>query len=173
MKKWYIVKSNWEKTLNNLTALGLKEYYGLGGNLWPECSLYNEIEKAREYIELDSGEFFYVVTDVFIAMKYCKELEALEEGVILLELKEGVDTYCDGYDFGSPDGGYSVIESEIITKLDTVYAKRFLNDYGLFYNLESLEAFLNTLDRNYVEDMYSYQPVSIKNITHMINNEYI
>lgn len=165
MAKWYIVKKNWD-TIS-------KDYLGLGGDIWPEMHipldgkiLLKKLFTNREYTEL-SGITFLVVTDHSIAEEYFLYQKQLESNPILISVTDDTDIKAvDGYDFGNPEGGYSVIESAILVQNNEVLKKEYLNKHLLFKDMDKLRKFLYLIkNADNVEELDCYRPVAIKKIT--------
>jgi hypothetical protein len=66
----------------------------------------------------------------------------------LLELST-VETKAnvDGYDFGNPEGGYSIIETEILSKGNHIAAKECLNKHnGLFTSVAAINDLIHSVN---------------------------
>jgi hypothetical protein len=174
MKKWFIAKYNWQQTIEHSHACFLKNYDGLGGEIWPVCndskcechSLRNKIEKKREYIEIQDSHFIFVCVDLALAKEYSHSLKNCHgEFPILLEiglLDENPDERCD---FGNPEGGFSIIETEILTKMDICSSKAYLDsESGLFTKGKAAYDFISRLNADEVEALDDYVFLSIKKI---------
>jgi hypothetical protein len=170
MKKWYLVKVNWNAIKEAENTLSIGSYIGLGGNIWPTEGMSSEqsteikakIDDARSYLDIDSNTSIYVVQSEAEALKYKKYASKIAKDVILIEVSIADDnSQGDGYDFGNPEGGYSIIESEILVKESHQAAARYLNKQnGLFKSLAALKEFLDQLGET--EDLSSYIPVCIR-----------
>ena len=69
----------------------------------------------------------------------------------------------DGYDFGNPEGGYSVIETEILSRQNYLLVGKYLNmQNGLFSSIDALNGFLDSA--NEVEDLENYCAVGIRQL---------
>ena len=163
MAKWYIVKTNWE------TAD--EKYSGLGGDCWPDMHskgkvLLKKVEGGSVYIEI-SGATHLVLTDCSIAEEYFLFLKKLNLNPFLLSVADDLETAdTNGYDYGHPAGGYSVIESVILTSNDVELKKKYLNEHLLFKNTDAMNDFLDYISlRDDVETMDFYCAVSIKRIS--------
>jgi hypothetical protein len=175
MHKWYIVKRNWLETINNSHACLLKHYHGLGGDVWPVCNntgcgchdLYNEIEKEREHIEIRRGFCICVCVNLEKAKEYCFSLKKCSGiDAILLEVRLTSGSSDNFVDFGNPEGGFSIIETEIITKNNIPAARSYLGvENGLFINMAAACNFVSSLPKDSsVEELDDYDFFAIKEI---------
>lgn len=164
MSKWYIVKKNW-KTIN-------KGYLGLGGDTWADIQiplqgklLLKRILANRKYVEF-SGLTFLVVTDYSMAKEYYLYQKQLNLDPIMISATDDIDIHdVDGYDFGNPAGGYSVIESAILVQNNEMLKKEFLNEHFLFKDMDKLKDFLDLCkNADNVEELTCYRAVAIKKI---------
>jgi hypothetical protein len=161
MKEWFIVKNNWTGIMQN--------YIGLGGDCYPdtdvEYNLYKKIQDRRIYVDY-KGVAIYVLTNFILAKEYFIRLKQNQLKTIIISISHIEKENVDGYDFGNPEGGYSIIESEILSKNRNDLIKEYLNENYLFKDIESMKKFLDNV-RNFdndVEEMNSYREVSIKQI---------
>ncbi|VAW82099.1 hypothetical protein MNBD_GAMMA12-92 [hydrothermal vent metagenome] len=169
---YYIVKINWSTVTDNISNEFdiLDAYSGLGGDIWPlfdssdytQKRFHDEFKTKQEYIDLNNGTSELVCFDLNLAKNYHTECKKYFDDVFLLELCEYNNLINDGLDFGSPDGGYSIIESAIIMKEDMASAKKYLNPFGLFKYFKSYLEFRLQLNNNETEELDSYSLLSIK-----------
>jgi len=181
MNKWYLVKENWSDT-ESITAKYGKRYNGLGGDFWPGgieygkfiLNEFEQIEKAKTYIEIKHNGFIRhecVTTNLELATAYLNSSNVKEKKAILIQVQYAFDALradVDGYDFGNPVGGYSVIETEIIAKDSKEIIDMYLNEFCLFDSIELMRRFLSILEnavrRGECEELDSYVPVAIKKL---------
>ena len=177
MATWYIVKINWETISKN--------YLGLGGDYWPDIqylsehafssnidaqlcgnSLLKKVEANSNYVDI-SGMTHHVVADCSVAEEYYWFLNNLDLCPIFISVTDDLETEdADGYDFGNPAGGYSVIESVILTLGNEELKVAYLNKHLLFDNMDIMNDFLRSMsDRDDVEELDCYCAVSIKQIS--------
>jgi hypothetical protein len=160
--RWYIVKLNWDSAP--------AEYLGLDGNCWAdsgaECKL---LPDNREYVIIN-GIYFFVVTDFESANEYFSFLRKLNLNPVFISVTEvGVDGRddCDGYDFGNPEGGYSIITDVVLAPNNAELAEKYLNEHLLFRSVSCLNEFLDFIkdrgdDIEYLDG--GYQAVAIKKL---------
>ena len=161
---WYLVKSNtrpWESSYGGFLQ---GEYLGLGGNMWPIDELHEELLRKREYVRLHDGQEIFVITNIDHARQYFNQANRLGFAAVLLEVSDPSGTRNqDGYDFGDPEGGYSLVESELLVadrkELLTKYIDRRT---GLFRNLVEMQSCLDEMPDG--EDLNSYYPVAIRRV---------
>ena len=95
---------------------GLIGHYGIGGVPWPRGQ--EGIQASLSYIDLKSRWQPYsieVCQDLSAARDYLAACRADRSNCYLLTLSDlVVDTSAVGYDFGNLNGGYSLIETEVI-----------------------------------------------------------
>lgn len=172
--EWYLVKYKDFSLYCEKQEELLINYFGLSGNIWPitgfdsyknkfseiiEC--YRSIEKGMEYLELDSESYIHVSTDLELICKYSTLLEKeFCKKPIVLSVSNDLERVCDGYDFGNPEGGYSIIASEILNN-DILY-KQYLNSNGLFDSFISFRKFMESINSDKVEELDEYYLLSIK-----------
>jgi hypothetical protein len=172
---WYVVKYNWEETDQFCREHLNCEHIGLGGDIWPQefgvirPACYLELKKVGEslrFYELDDGQYIQVCPDLQAAQALWEGLRRQQPAndPLLLELSTEELGQHQGYDFGSPEGGYSLIESEITAYPQRTWALSYLNSHGLFADVEAIRAFIERLEEEGVEDLDSYKPISIRRV---------
>lgn len=163
MNSWFLVKINWPQIPN--------EYLGLGGNIWPEANeiednnYLRKIQNNRTYIDF-YGSILYVVDDYSLAQEFTFILKEKKLNPLFISVND-LNTNNDilGYDFGNPEGGYSIIETEIIIKQRRELVKKFLNENFLFKSIALMDEFVEYLENTEdVEDLSNYSGVGIKQI---------
>ena len=171
MSKWYIVKSNWPQ-LNDLIGASpiVKKFAGLGGNIWPLDTLdsneareiQSSFDKGRCYLDVGESQYLYVVTDYTLSEVYYELARRKGLSPLLLELSiAGEEEAVDGFDFGNPEGGFSIIETEILCRQNYSAINKYLNKHnGLFSSIEVMNDFLDSLDEG--EQFDCYRAVGIK-----------
>ena len=186
MSQWYIVKLNWDGIPN--------EYLGLDGDSWtnldyannyiPSANIYvdeqtkancklllKNIDSSREYLNVHNSEnWIHVVTDYRLAKEYYLFLSKLKLNPVFISITDDITTGdYDGYDFGNPEGGYSVITA-VALGLDLScnnFRKKYLNEHFLFPSMNHLKEFADLIkDHEDVECVESgtYQAVAIKKV---------
>lgn len=153
---WYLVKKNWQPVEAIISEAMLPKtflYCGVGGDAWPlegspepKASLVHEcMMKTRTCIEFQPGLSGLVCCDYKVAQEYLAVANAVLGKCMLLGLEaEGSRSVgAKGYDFGSPTGGYSLIETEIIVQRSEALMG-CLNSCGLFEDLDTLQSYLMT-----------------------------
>jgi len=179
MGRWYLVKENWQ----NISAISMKhgmEYIGLGGDVRPHnwgvdnLDLHNLHDEMRNYTEIEYNgmtDYVYAATELDHVMRYFNSPRIQERNPILIEVRFALNTpeaAVDGYDFGSPEGGYSVIETEIILKDSKKVIDAYLNRFGLFRSIDLMLNFVSGLEdavrRGECEELDSMIPVAIKKL---------
>jgi hypothetical protein len=193
MSQWYIVKLNWDGIPD--------EYLGLCGDDWtnldyadnyiPGVNIHiNEQEKAdcglllkkinssREYLDIHkSGFWIFAVTDYDLAKVYFSFLSGLNLNPIFIIVTDDLTADdCDGYDFGNPTGGYSVITAVALglDSRDNEIPRKYLNEHLLFPSMNHLNEFVNLVkDRDDVEylDGGTYHAVAIKKVKYAVESE--
>jgi len=190
MSQWYIVKLNWQGIPN--------EYLGVDGDSWTnldyannyissvniyvdgqtkaDCKmLLKKIDDSREYIEIHNSEnWIFAVTDYRLAKEYYSFLSELNLNPVFISITDDITIEdCDGYDFGNPEGGYSVITA-VALGLDSSrneFRRKYLNEHFLFPSMNHLKEFVDLIkDREDVEylDGGIYQPMAIKKVKHTL-----
>jgi hypothetical protein len=173
MEKWYLVKANWP-IISSISSQHGIEYIGIGGDIWPcgaeidtsSTRIYKELENSRVYLMDEMVGTIYVHTDLEKVIRYFNCQLVQNANPILIEIqhaKNSMPSKVDGYDFGNPEGGYSVIETEIILKNSADIIRRYLNVFGLFKDLSALKEFVSSLRDS--EELDNYWPVSVTRIS--------
>ncbi len=148
---WFLVKRNWP---------GIKarfpHYAGLGGEVWPFNpdgttdkqlrDLHSRMDHSRTIVDfgLDSG---FVCTDATIAEEYFAAMKAYygEAWLVQASLQGGASSQTAGFDIGFATGGYSVIETELMTE---GMEGPSLNEWGLIETLPEALAYLDARKDN-------------------------
>jgi hypothetical protein len=173
MSKWYIVKCNWPQVDQAINASSVVEKFsGLGGNIWPldliESSdvrkMQLSIDRGRCYLDIGESHQIYVITDYALSEKYYELAKEKFQAPLFLELSiAGTEAMVDGYDFGNPEGGFSIIETEILCRQNYSAMDKYLNKHnGLFNSINAMNDFLDGLDE--VEELDNYWTVGIRHI---------
>jgi len=159
MKKWFIVKCNWP-SIN-------PKYLGLGGDSCLDIDiigyeLYKEIQDSREYINFENT-FIYALTNFSIVQEYASALVCKKLSPIVISVSSKYNkSDIEGFDYGDPIGGYSIIETEILAANEKDFINEFLNENYLFKSIQKMDDFLSlNLNR---ENIDSYRSVSINRI---------
>ena len=190
MSQWYIVKLNWNGIPN--------EYLGVDGDSWtnldyannhiPSANIYvgeqakadcklllRKINNSREYLGLHNAETsIFAVTDYHLAKEYYSFLNELNLNPVFVSVSDDVASEdCDGYDFGDPEGGYSVITDVALGlySSDNKLRRKYLNEHLLFPSMSRLKEFVDLVkDRDDAEylDGGTYQAVAIKKVKHAV-----
>src|SRR5947207_2588264 len=151
---WYLVKRNWPQTK---AKHPFPLYAGLGGEVWPFDpfnpaidkelkDLHTRLERSRTIVDFGSHTGF-VCTDRIIADEYFVAVKSHydEAWLLQLTLPDIGSTQISGLDIGDPSGGYSIIESELITEGMTGPS---LNQWGLIQTLPEALALLEMRKNN-------------------------
>ena len=169
---WYLVSVPWRtpgEEHEEETHLQL-HYIGLGGNNWPLNeivplpAIHAEYVHGRQYIDLSNGTGVFVCADLDVARRYFHETKSRFPKAWLIHLSEDHLDETIGFDIGNPEGGYSLIEAEL-TQLDASTKEEYLNGYGLFDTVESLERYVSRRqsrdDFEELEDIDDYLVVAV------------
>jgi hypothetical protein len=173
ISQWYLVKGGWPK---NGPKFPVKRpcplYAGLGGQVWPFDSgfnfdkgaknelqnLHTRMERSRVFV--DFRPYVSVCPDVVIAEEYfaavkkhCGEAWLLQVSLPNTKLSE-----ISGYDIGFPNGGYSVIETELITQ---GLPGPDLNEWGLIKTLPEALAYVEERKVNKELEQWSDDEITI------------
>ena len=161
---WYLVKQNWPQT-----AARCPSYAGLGGNVWPldeardaaASAVHARMLGARWHVPLGVHEEL-LCTDLGVAEEYFKAASERLQNVWLLRVTAAEQGQPDptGFDAGFASGGFSVVETELITQaLDG--PKR--NDHGLFSTMDDVTRYMAAREENEdLEQLDGIRPVSIR-----------
>lgn len=170
MSTWYIVKRNWTATKQLFAGHISGQFSGLGGDIWPIDSgcARSKIESRREYIDIGEESEIYVFSDFIAAEIYYKLAKDKKLEPLFLELsRAGASHDVHGYDFGNLEGGYSIIETELLPcdECDELVDKYLNKKSGLFKSISLLNEFVGTLDTDRVEELADYSIVGIRVIS--------
>ncbi len=165
--RWFIVKFAAPQTLK-----ACPDYLGLGGDAWPLMDhtswemrrFHARFEDARSAIALEHSTPL-LCTDLGLACEY-KELARRafpESRVDLLALSRPEGGHkCLGFDISNPDGGFSLLEAEVLISK----RKAPLNRFGLFDNISNLEDYLEgRAGEEHLEEAHFLEWVSIELIS--------
>lgn len=176
--QWYLVKYRdfgfYLEGCNQYNRRIMTDYLGLFGDVWPVTGFddykgkypkivkcYKAIEKDMMYIELKPNSYIQVATDLALITEYCKLLEEVSsEKVVILSISNDLERISDGFDFGNPEGGYSIIASNILE--DKALRATYLNENGLFRSVTLFKEFIKTIDKSKTESLDNYYLLSIK-----------
>lgn len=152
MTQWYLVKKNWPQTLARQPG-----FAGVGGDVWPldaiqdrdALAIHSSMMASRRPIDLGERSEL-LCADRSVAMAYCDEVLRHYGDAWLIELQAETasDESMDGFDLGFPSGGFSVLESELITQ---GLAGPLLNKWGLIQTRSDLHSYMS--DRASNEDL--------------------
>ena len=144
MMDWYIVKTNWDSTEQRFPG-----YLGLGGDVWPldnrraepSCeAIHSKLMNNRAYVALGGHEEL-VCTDLSLAQAYADVARTVLKARVLL-LRVGLaasgDDSWHGIDIGTPSGGFSLVETNVINR----GRGERLNQWGLFQSVSQMRDFL-------------------------------
>ncbi|NRA18564.1 MAG: hypothetical protein HRU04_24010 [Oceanospirillaceae bacterium] len=170
MSTWYIVKQNWSATKQLCEGHIAGQFSGLGGDIWPIDSgdAQSKIDSRREFVDIGEESEIYVVSDFIVAELYYKLAKDKNLEPLFLELSRvGESNDVHGYDIGNPEGGYSIIESELLScdecdECDELVDKYLNKKNGLFKSISLLNEFVGTLDTDCVEELSGYSIVGIR-----------
>ncbi|MDR0417139.1 MAG: hypothetical protein LBH76_07500, partial [Propionibacteriaceae bacterium] len=107
----------------------------------------------------------YVCTDLDLIAQYASHLrQCRDDSPSILEISDTDNG--GGIDFGDPEGGYSIIETEIIIKRDLESASEFLDkSTGLFRNMAAALRYVDSLpDDGTVENLSGYQYLHLREV---------
>ena len=170
---WYLVKRNWPHS-QSINPFPL--YAGLGGEVWPFdvdgttdkqlSDLHDRKEKSEVFI--DFGFFplgvHSVCTDIAIAEEYFAAVKKHrgEAWLLKVALSHIGLSPISGLDIGNPSGGFSVIETELITQ--GIPGPK-LNEWGLIQTLPEALEYLETRKNNENLEQFEKQEITIVSIT--------
>jgi hypothetical protein len=152
---WYLVKRNWPQIKTRQPL-----YAGLGGEVWPFDFGYNfdktnknklqDLHARMEQSEtnVDFGSHTRgVCTNANIAKEYFMAVKDHCGEAWLLQVTNAQisSSQIYGFDIGFPDGGFSVIETELITQ--SLPGPK-LNEWGLIQTLPEAVAYIEARKNN-------------------------
>lgn len=166
--KWYLVKQNWPD-------YRLKTYAGVGGDIWPldtstfqaAKTVHSRFLKSRDYLKVDEYEEL-LCTDLKLAKDYFSAVYSnLGEAWLLEAMLANVEASdIAGIDLGFPSGGFSVIETELITQ--SLPGPK-LNKWGLIERYSDALYYLEFREENEeLEHIDKILPISIKILGHQV-----
>jgi hypothetical protein len=163
--EWFIVKRNWPGIM--------QDYLGLGGDCYPGTeaaggNLCKKILDCRTYMNYE-GIVICVLADFVLAKEYFAHMEQKQPNPLIISVSNIEKGDVDGYDFGNPEGGYSIIESEILARREKKLIDKYLNEKYLFKDIHLMRGFLASIKGSEgnveeMEDMDSYREVSVKQL---------
>lgn len=169
---WYLVKRNWPQTK---ARFPFPNYAGIGGEVWPFDSdgttdkelrdLHSRMEQSRTIVDFGSHTRF-VCTNAKIAEEYftATKKHCQKAWLIRVALPQAEAAQISGYDIGFADGGFSVIETELITQ---GLPGPSLNEWGLIQTLPEAIAYFEARKENKaLEQLDEIEVVSINLIRH-------
>lgn len=170
---WYIVKQNWPITEKRVAEVKQNaRYCGLGGDIWPldeiddssAKTIHEALIKKRGFIDLANGYSFLACIDLELAKQYFYVANSIFPNCMLLGLEEPEKIVSvNGYDYGNPSGGYSIIESELIIEdsspNDMII---YLNDDYLFSTCSILNKYMSMRNEEQCEDYRSYVAIGLQ-----------
>jgi hypothetical protein len=174
---WYLVKRNWPHAKSKRP---FPLYAGLGGDVWPfgfnfdfDKATKNELQdlharKERSETIVDFGfrpaGVNSVCTDAAIAEEYFAAVKKHcgEAWLLKVELPHIGSSQISGFDIGNPDGGFSVIETELITQ---GLPGPNLNEWGLIQTLPEALAYLEARKENGQLEQFEADEVAIVAMT--------
>jgi hypothetical protein len=145
--RWYLVKRNWSQTPSRCPNYG-----GIGGDVWPldpQCGMVQQAEEKAVHSHvmaklqqlIISGQAELVCLDRALAEEYWGIVNSRTPDGWLLEVSLASDAVPTqgGIDIGFPSGGFSLVESELITQ-----GRRGpdLNSWGLIANTSEAEEYM-------------------------------
>lgn len=146
---WYIVKQNWQQTTARAPS-----YAGLGGNVWPlddavnskASEVHSRTLRLREYVSVCGGEEL-LCTDASAAEEYFNIASTLMRNLWLLRVSTAAHSCCAtmGFDIGFPQGGFSLIETEILVQ---ALATSELNSSSLFATVNDAKTYVEARKSN-------------------------
>jgi hypothetical protein len=147
--RWYIVKRNWPQTVTRSP-----KFAGVGGDIWPldgladrnAQSIHAATMTSRKHVAAGDYEEL-LCAQLSVAEAYWAEAQKRFGDAWLLEVtaaRPGVDAEA-GIDLGFPSGGFSLVETELITQ--GLPGPR-LNEWGLIDELTEALAYTDYRTRN-------------------------
>ena len=151
---WYIVGRNYDEAANDDGIIHNYHYFGLGGEPWPlryernnksASQIDYEWDHNRTYLQTLRSDYIYVCTSFDLACRYFDVSVKIFHNTYLLQIAfhNGQISQYDGVDFGNPEGGYSIIETELLLPSNDLICKEFLNDKCLFPSVDKADQFID------------------------------
>ena len=176
---WHLVNGNWPKNAPKFPVKNPRPLYaGLGGQVWPFDSgfdfdkaaknelqdLHSRMERSRVSVDFGGAHPMAICTDAAIATEYFAAAKKHCGGACLLKvaLPKTESPQIAGYDIGDVTGGFSVVETELITQ--GLPGPR-LNELGLIQTLPEAEAYFQTRKQNKVLEQFEAGEITIVSIT--------
>ena len=152
--KWYLVKRNWP---HSKVQKAFPLFAGLSGDFWPfDLSagsvdselkiLHARMESSRTYVDFGDVKEM-LCTDAIIARQYFAAVKEIygEAWLIQVSVPHVSVIEVSGFDIGVPSGGFSAIESELITE---GLPGPQLNKWGLIQTLPEALAYFEARKAN-------------------------
>jgi len=113
-----------------------------------------------------NSRFIHVCTDLGAARDYSSAMSRCSGRMPMILAVSTMDN-GGGVDFGNPEGLYSVIETEIITRGDTASAMKYLDlGTGLFKDLRRAREYVGSLPTDgTVEELGGWDYVYLRELT--------
>lgn len=176
---WFLVKGNWPKSAPKFPVRNPRPLYaGLGGNVWPFDSdfdfdkdtkdelqdLHARMDRSRVNVDFGGPFLPSICADVAIAEEYFAAVKKHCGGAWLLRvaLPQAESTNIAGYDIGFVTGGFSVVETELITQ---GLPGPLLNDWGLIEVFPEAQAYFETRKKNEELEQFEMAEISVVSIT--------
>lgn len=159
---WYLVTKPWCESGHEVVRHSDGQrlpYFGISGDVWPldefrkASKIHGETQASMSYVDAPNGTASLVCADLSIANEYFTIAKKHLRFARLLEITFEYTERCDGVDIGSPEGSFSVIESEVVQIGDP----SVLNEHGLFRNMSDAMEYLTT--RESFDDYESLEEV--------------
>lgn len=172
---WYLVKRNWPQVKTRLPL-----YAGLGGEVWPfdfgfnfDTAKKNQLQDLHARMERSEKTVKFgsqptgICTDANIAKEYYMAVKETCGEAWLLEVAHPDVSFSHiyGFDIGLPSGGFSVVETELITQ---GLPGPKLNEWGLIQKLSEAVEYLEA--RNGNEKLEQLDQIMIVSIRVLLKN---
>jgi hypothetical protein len=158
----YLVKGNWPKNGPKFPIKNPRPLYaGLGGQVWPFGlgfdfdkatkielqDLHTRMEQSRIFVDFGGSYQQAICADATIAAEYFAVAKKHCGGAWLLQvaLPQAESSKMAGYDIGYVTGGFSVVETELITQ---GLPGPNLNELGLIQTLPDALAYFEKRKEN-------------------------
>ena len=176
---WYLVKGNWPKNGPKFPIKNPRPLYaGLGGQVWPFGfgfdfnkatknelqDLHTRMERSRISVDFGGSYQKAICADAAIATEYFTAAKKHCGGSRLLQvaLPQAETSQIAGYDIGFADGGFSVVETELITR---GLPGPNLNEWELIQTLPEALAYFEARKENEKLEQFETGELTIVSIT--------